>query len=156
MNLLKIALLQIAPTDSLEGNLEKGTAACRQAKELGADIALFPEMWSNGYRIYDRPVEEWKAEAISAESEFVRAFGRLAGELGIEALLAVGPRSREHMVPAAKAAGCPDVRWFETRDEARDALVEMFAPGDAALLKASHFLNRFDLAADDLRRYPFP
>lgn len=81
MNLLKIALLQIAPTDSLEGNLEKGTAACRRAKELGADIALFPEMWSNGYRIYDRPVEEWKAEAISAESEFVRAFGRLAGEL---------------------------------------------------------------------------
>ena len=81
MNLLNIALLQIAPTDSLEGNLEKGTAACHRAKELGADIALFPEMWSNGYRIYDRPVEEWKAEAISAESEFVRAFGRLAGEL---------------------------------------------------------------------------
>jgi predicted amidohydrolase len=81
MNLLNIALLQIAPTDSLAGNLEKGTAACRRAKELGADIALFPEMWSNGYRIYGRPVEEWKAEAISAEGEFVRAFGRLAGEL---------------------------------------------------------------------------
>ena len=81
MNLLNIALLQIAPTGSLEGNLEKGTAACRRAKELGADIALFPEMWSNGYRIYGRPAEEWKAEAISAESEFVRAFGRLAGEL---------------------------------------------------------------------------
>ncbi len=81
MNLLKIALLQIAPTGSLAGNLEKGTAACRRAKELGADIALFPEMWSNGYRIYGRPAEEWKAEAISAESEFVRAFGRLAGEL---------------------------------------------------------------------------
>lgn len=81
MNLLKIALLQIAPTGSLAGNLEKGTAACRRAKELGADIALFPEMWSNGYRIYDRPAEEWKAEAISAESEFVLAFGRLAGEL---------------------------------------------------------------------------
>lgn len=81
MNLLKIALLQIAPTGSLAGNLEKGTAACRQAKELGADIALFPEMWNNGYRIYGRPAEEWKAEAISAESEFVRAFGRLAGEL---------------------------------------------------------------------------
>ena len=81
MNLLKIALLQIAPTGSLAGNLEKGTAACRRAKELGADIALFPELWSNGYRIYGRPAEEWKAEAISAESEFVRAFGRLAGEL---------------------------------------------------------------------------
>ena len=81
MNLLNIALLQIAPTGSLAGNLEKGTAACRRAKELGADIALFPEMWSNGYRIYGRPAEEWKAEALSAESEFVRAFGRLAGEL---------------------------------------------------------------------------
>ena len=81
MNLLNIALLQIAPTGSLAGNLEKGTAACRRAKELGADIALLPEMWSNGYRIYGRPAEEWKAEAISAESEFVRAFGRLAGEL---------------------------------------------------------------------------
>ena len=81
MNLLNIALLQIAPTGSLAGNLEKGIAACRRAKELGADIALFPEMWSNGYRIYGRPAEEWKAEAISAESEFVRAFGRLAGEL---------------------------------------------------------------------------
>jgi predicted amidohydrolase len=53
----------------------------RKLQELGADIALFPEMWSNGYRIYGRPAEEWKAEAISAESEFVRAFGRLAGEL---------------------------------------------------------------------------
>lgn len=81
MDLLKIALLQIAPTGSLAGNLEKGTSACRRAKALGADIALFPEMWSNGYRIYDRPAEEWKAEAISAESEFVRAFGRLAREL---------------------------------------------------------------------------
>ena len=29
MNLLKIALLQIAPTGSLEGNLEKGLRCCR-------------------------------------------------------------------------------------------------------------------------------
>ena len=94
-------------------------------------------------------------ELGTAEAAGHRDVGRLAGELGIEVLLAVGPRSREHMVPAAQAAGCPDARWYETRDEARDALVEMFAPGDAALLKASHFLNRFDLAADYLRTYPF-
>lgn len=81
MNLLKIALLQIAPTGTLAGNLEKGAAACRRAKELGADIALFPEMWSNGYRIYDRPAAEWTAEAVPANGEFVRSFGRLAGEL---------------------------------------------------------------------------
>ena len=83
MNILKIALLQIAPCGTLEGNLEKGIASCRKAKELGADLALFPEMWSNGYSIYDRPVEQWTAEAISAGSEFVNAFGTLAKELDI-------------------------------------------------------------------------
>ncbi len=81
MEPLKIALLQIAPCGTLAGNLEKGIEYCRKAKALGADIALFPEMWSNGYRIYDRPVDEWRAEAISADSDFIRAFGRLSREL---------------------------------------------------------------------------
>lgn len=81
MSILKIALLQIAPCGTRNENLEKGIAFCKKAKDMGADIALFPEMWSNGYKIYDRPVEEWKAEAIAADSEFVCAFGRLAGEL---------------------------------------------------------------------------
>lgn len=78
---LKIALLQIAPAGTLEGNLQKGLEACRRAKELGADITLFPEMWSNGYRIYDRPAEKWQAEAIPADGDFVNAFGVLAREL---------------------------------------------------------------------------
>lgn len=81
MHTLNIALLQIAPCGTLEGNLEKGLASCREAKRLRADLALFPEMWSNGYRLYDRPAEEWKAEAIPADSDFVNAFGRLAMEL---------------------------------------------------------------------------
>lgn len=81
MNLLKIALLQIAPCGTLNENLEKGLLYCRKAKEMNADIALFPEMWSNGYRIYDRPVNDWKAEAIPAGSDFVNAFGSLAKEL---------------------------------------------------------------------------
>lgn len=83
MNLLKIALLQIAPCDTLDGNLEKGIKYCKMAKEMGADIALFPEMWSNGYHIYDRPIDDWKTEAIPADSDFVNAFGRVAGELNI-------------------------------------------------------------------------
>ncbi len=53
MSILKIALLQIAPCKNLNENLEKGIACCKEAKEKGADIALFPEMWSNEYRIYD-------------------------------------------------------------------------------------------------------
>ncbi len=83
MHELRVALLQIAPGESLLENRERGIAACREAKALGADIALFPEMWSNGYRIYDRPVSVWGKEAISARDEFVLSFGRLAQELGM-------------------------------------------------------------------------
>ncbi|MBS6195024.1 MAG: carbon-nitrogen hydrolase family protein [Clostridiales bacterium] len=83
MNILKIALLQIAPCTTIDENLEKGIKACKTAKEMGADIALFPEMWSNGYRIYNRPVEEWKKEAIPADSEFVNSFGCIAKELNL-------------------------------------------------------------------------
>ena len=81
MSKLKIALLQIAPTGTLDGNLRKGVSACKKAKSFGADIALFPEMFSIGYDIYDRPVEEWTEQAISPDSEFVQTFGRLAAEL---------------------------------------------------------------------------
>lgn len=81
MRPLKIALLQIAPCNTLRENLEKGIKCCKTAKGMDADIALFPEMWSSGYRIFDRPASEWKAEAISADSDFVNAFGRLAKEL---------------------------------------------------------------------------
>lgn len=81
MNLLKIALLQIAPCKTLKENLDKGIRACTEAKERGADIALFPEMWSNGYNIYGRPVGEWQAEAVSADSDFVHTFGNIAKTL---------------------------------------------------------------------------
>lgn len=83
MSKLKIALLQISPCGGLEENLEKGINACREAKEKGADIALFPEMWSCGYDIYDRSPEVWKRDAISAESDFVQTFGDLARELNM-------------------------------------------------------------------------
>lgn len=78
---MKIALLQIEAADNLEMTKEKGVAYCRKAKEMGADVALFPEMFSNGYNIYDRPVVEWVQEAISDSHEFVKAFGELSKEL---------------------------------------------------------------------------
>ncbi len=81
MGTLNIALLQIAPGASLEENREKGEKACRKARKRGADLALFPEMWSNGYRIYGRPASAWTAEAIPADGEFVAFFGQLAKEL---------------------------------------------------------------------------
>ncbi len=81
MDRLKIALLQIAPCKSPEENQDKGLQCCKQAKALGAEIALFPEMWSNGYNIHGRPVDEWKKEAIPVDSGFIRAFAGLARQL---------------------------------------------------------------------------
>jgi len=83
MSKLKIALLQISPCGSLEENLQKGLEACKKSKEMGADIALFPEMWSNGYNIYNRPVEAWKQEAIESDSFFIKAFKNLALQLNM-------------------------------------------------------------------------
>lgn len=79
---MKIALLQILPTGSLNGNREKGVEACRKAKVLGADIALFPEMWSNGYDIPE-DAEVLQRAAVPADGEFVSGFGKLAAELNM-------------------------------------------------------------------------
>ena len=67
---VKIALLQLLPEADLEGQLNKGEEACRKAKEMGADIALFPEMWSDGYALPQEP-SELEALAIDAGSDFV-------------------------------------------------------------------------------------
>ena len=80
MKSFKIALLQILPQDSLEGNLQKGLEACRQAQAMGASLALFPEMWSTAYHI-PRGDAEMKAGAVTGDSPFVRAFADLAKTL---------------------------------------------------------------------------
>ncbi|MBO5797211.1 MAG: carbon-nitrogen hydrolase family protein, partial [Clostridia bacterium] len=102
MKTLKIALLQIAPTGSLKGNLEKGIAACRQAKAMGADIALFPEMWSCGYDICEPPAEEWLCKAINLDSEFMAEFQALSAELemaiAVTLLEQYDPKPRNTMV----------------------------------------------------------
>ena len=78
--MLKVALLQILPGASREENHKIGMEWCRKAKKQGADIALFPEMWSSGYQISE-DVEKLRQEAVSADGEFVMSFGRLAKEL---------------------------------------------------------------------------
>ena len=78
--MLKIALLQLLPGGSLAEQHNIGTAACQKANDMGADIALFPEMWSDGYFL---PQEEGAVDAlaITADSEFICAFRELAEEL---------------------------------------------------------------------------
>lgn len=107
MTTLTVALLQLAPPGrGLRANLATGEAACRRAKAIGADIALFPEMWSNGYSpaATDLPTDEvyrhprlwdgappapplptpeviWGDEAITRDGPFVTHFRELAAEL---------------------------------------------------------------------------
>lgn len=80
MKSLIVALLQLLPENTLDGNLQKGWDYCRKAKGMSADIALFPEMWSVGYNIPES-ISELKESAVSADSEFVGSFGKLAKEL---------------------------------------------------------------------------
>lgn len=91
---LKVALLQIMPGENLQENLEKGLSACRKAKELGADIALFPEMWSDGYQIPE-DMEELNSLAVPADDTFVTSFGSLAAELD----MAIAVTLLEHWQP---------------------------------------------------------
>ena len=50
-DVFNIALLQLSPTDSMKNNMLKGIEYCKKAKEMGADIAVFPEMWNTGYEM---------------------------------------------------------------------------------------------------------
>lgn len=95
--ILKVALLQLLPTASLKGNLEKGLDACIRAKKLGADIALFPEMWSSGYCIPE-DIGELKNLAIAEDSDFVCEFQTLAKKLE----MAIGVTFLEKCEPLPK------------------------------------------------------
>ena len=77
---LKIGLLQLLPGKSLEENLEIGKKACKEAKEKGADVVIFPEMWSSGYFIPQED-DELRKLAIPADDNFVFEFKKLASEL---------------------------------------------------------------------------
>jgi predicted amidohydrolase len=86
MSVLRIALLQLTACGTDQGaNLHKGLTSCRHAKEIGADIALFPEMWNIGYARYDAGTpgarEAWQAHAVGVDSDFVQRFRELAKEL---------------------------------------------------------------------------
>jgi predicted amidohydrolase len=82
---IKIALLQMtAHSADLDANLAKGEAFCRRAASMGADVALFPEMWNIGYVPCPPDADgraAWRALALTQSSEYVVHFRALAREL---------------------------------------------------------------------------
>ncbi|MGO9271562.1 MAG: carbon-nitrogen hydrolase family protein [Terriglobia bacterium] len=97
-----VALLQIAPFRNDQGrNLGKGLQYCRCSKALGADLAVFPELWNIGFA--PCPIDAagralWTASAIDQRSNFFQGFAALAQEvdmnIAITYLEAHRPRPR--------------------------------------------------------------
>ncbi|HEV2107795.1 MAG TPA: carbon-nitrogen hydrolase family protein [Thermomicrobiales bacterium] len=108
MTVLNVALLQMAAHGNDQAaNVAKGEAYCRRAAALGADLALFPEMWNIGYTPFCAPAtsstdlwrhperwplapetvvdatarEAWQAQAVGPDDAFVQRFRSLAREL---------------------------------------------------------------------------
>jgi len=108
MTNFNVALLQILPTGSQEANLDKGLEYCKKAKQMGADLALFPEMWNIGYGLtFDR--EETERNAIGLDSEFIARFRALAKEqnmaIGITFLEKHDPSPRNSLAVIDRRGG---------------------------------------------------
>lgn len=96
-NKLKIAIVQENrhPYD-MKGNTEKGINIVKKAKELGADIVLFPECWITGYEfpqvnetlsveeiMKTEAFKEWNELALDENSQCIKVFCNIAKELNI-------------------------------------------------------------------------
>ena len=77
MNSINVALLQLYPEGNLQGNIEKGIEAVEKAARMGADIALFPEMWSCGYD-FPQDKKALSELAVSKDSSYTDAFRKAA------------------------------------------------------------------------------
>ena len=92
-NLFRVALLQLNRTNNEQDSLIKGVEYCRKAKTLGADIAVFPESWNNGYEmlfegfakknmnVSKDTFDKWRGKAIDENSTYINTFRSLAKEL---------------------------------------------------------------------------
>jgi len=85
---INIALLQMTGCGlDKDASRKKGELFCRRAQTMGADIALFPEMWSIGMT-FDDPKnagnrERWRKQAVSRDDQFIDHFRHLARELNM-------------------------------------------------------------------------
>ncbi|MHB9295259.1 putative Omega-amidase YafV [Pillotina sp. SPG140] len=80
--MFKVAMLQLISLSTQHENLDKGIEYCKMSKEMGADLALFPEMWNVGYT-FSPNINEMKEKAIDRDSPFVHTFKHIAKELNM-------------------------------------------------------------------------
>jgi len=94
---IRIAMLQMNPIGfDVQANMMKGDEFCRKAKTMGADLVLFPEIWSIGYsryhwedsekytpEKYPLSFEAWKNTALDESSGYIQHYKNLAKELNM-------------------------------------------------------------------------
>ena len=130
---LRIALLQLVGCGyDRAASLARGEAACRAAAAAGADLALFPELWSTGYAFVDGDLERWRAQAIAARRP-------------------VGPRPLP-ISPRSSAWRSPSTYLERSPAGPRNVVTLFDAPGARSLTYAKVHTCSFDLPEQALAR----
>lgn len=81
---MRVALVQQAAGSVPYDNLAAGLRWCAQARDAGADLVVFPELWQIGYRACPRSDEgraAWLATAIAVDEPWLRRFRACAARL---------------------------------------------------------------------------
>jgi predicted amidohydrolase len=89
---LVVGILQMQASNiSLQENVAKATSFARRAKARGADVVIFPEMWSTGYASFfpsagpynDSALFEWMDTSTPLDGDYISHFRNLAVELNM-------------------------------------------------------------------------
>ena len=86
-NRVVVALCQASYPGSIKAVIDQAHTLCVQASESGADIALFPEMWTTGYEFFDaadpQGQSRWLAAALHEDEEPLASLRRHARDLNL-------------------------------------------------------------------------
>lgn len=132
MKQFNVALLQLASAHTMEQALTIGLAACDKAKEQGADLALFPEMWQIGYQTDSMH----KDYAIDIYSDFMQQFCLKAQQLQMAiaiTYLGMGKQKPTNNVALIDAKGEIILEYAKVHicSFEPDGTERMLEPGDA-------------------------
>lgn len=98
---MKIALIQrkAVPND-VKANLDLAVGCMEEAGRAGADLVLFPEMWSIGYappfpEAFDDPFQKerenerkaWLSQAVGEDSAYIQTLRETAKRLSVGAVI---------------------------------------------------------------------
>jgi predicted amidohydrolase len=130
---LRIALLQLVGCGyDRERSFARGEAACRAAADVGADLALFPELWSTGHAFIDGSLGRWRAQAIARDDPWVVAHADLAAELGMAiaaTYLERSPAGPRNAVTLFDGHGRESLRYAKVHTCSFDLPEQALAPG---------------------------